>query len=75
MDSATDTCIIYCSNGGTPLKALKDSNSWNTLFRAAQVREHTPLFKLAGEVPNISYHRKCRQLFTMKRDIDQINKN
>ena len=28
----------------------------------------------AEEVPNISYHCKCRQLFTMKRDIDQINK-
>ena len=38
-----------------------------------------PLLKLAetlnaGEVSNISYHRKCRKLFTMKRDFDQINK-
>ena len=70
---------MYCRNDDTPLEALKDSKSWNTRFRAAQVREHTPLLNLAEtlnaeEVPNISYHCKCRQLFTMKRDIDQINK-
>ena len=28
---------------------------------------------MEGEVPHVSYHRKCRSLFTMKEDLESIS--
>ena len=74
---ATKTCIIHVESvdPGSNLVSPRDLDSWNTLIRAARLRQHTPLLDIAaalsdseGEVPIVFYHRKCRQIFTMKRD-------
>ena len=45
---------------------------------AAEIRNHRLLLDLAGnakegEIPPVSYHRKCRNLFTMKRELEKIS--
>ena len=53
--------------------------SWKTLVRAAEIRQYVPILDLAKtvvgeELPTITYHRKCRSIFTMKRNLDKIRK-
>ena len=62
---------------GSNLVSPRDLDSWSPLPRAARLRQHTPLLDIAaalseGEVPIVFYHRKCRQIFTMKRDIEEL---
>ena len=57
----------------------KDYDSWQTLLEAAKVRNHTPILDIAkdlreNDVPTIHYHRKCRSLFTMKRELDTLKR-
>ena len=65
--------LIHCSNyDSDSLVTLNDLDSWKTLFRAAEIRQHSTVLELAnylgeGEVLNIQYHRKCRSIFTMKK--------
>ena len=73
-----DTCIIHCSDDESLLISPKDLDSWKSLLKAATIRNHRPLLDLAenvkeGEIPHVSYHRKCRSLFTMKRDLESIS--
>ena len=80
MDLDTSkTCIIHVESvdPGSNLVSPRDLDSWNTLLRAARLRQHTSLLDLAatlseGEVPIVFYHRKCRQIFTMKRDLEEL---
>ena len=71
-------CIIHCTESKeAKLVSPKDSGSWQTLLKAAIIRQHEPLLQISktlpeNVVPNIVYHRQCRSLFTMKRDLDQI---
>lgn len=56
---------------------LKDITSWQSLLQAARIRNHRPVLDIEetlqeNEIPNISYHRKCRMLFTMKRELEKI---
>lgn len=72
-------CIIHCSDDEGRLVSVKDDDSWKTLLRAAQVRNHAPVLELAkdipeGHIPAIHYHRKCRSIFTMKKLLDDILK-
>ena len=51
--------------------------SWHTLLEAAKVRSHEPIISIAedlveNELPNVYYHRKCRSIFTMKRDLKTV---
>ena len=77
MDLDTSkTCIIHVESvdPGSNLVSPRDLDSWNTLLRAARLRQHTSLLDLAatlseGEVPIVFYHRKCRQ---MKRDLEEL---
>ena len=51
--------------------------SWVTLLEAAKVRKHDGILKIArnvkeGEVPVLFYHRKCRSVFTLKRDLESL---
>ena len=53
--------------------------SWQTLLEAAKIRSHEPIIGIAKhliekEVPNVYYHRKCRSIFTMKRDLETVMK-
>ena len=73
LKSSSD-CIIHCTDDNTELISLKDVASWNTLYDAAALRQYASLLPLQyeGEIPNIRYHRKCRQIFTMKRELDKM---
>ena len=47
-------------------------------MKAATIQNHRPLLDLAenvkkGEITHVSYQRKCRNLFTMKRDLESIS--
>ena len=74
-------CIIHCSNDDSELVSLQSLESWNTLYRAAQIRQHLPLLEIAkclgeGEIPEgLRYHRRCRCIFTMKKQLDSILRN
>ena len=71
-------CIIHCSDDDSDsLVSPQDRDSWNTLLRAAEIRQHGPLLELAkglekGTIPQELYHRKCRSIFTMKKALDSI---
>ena len=71
-------CIIHCCDDDSDaLVSPQDLDSWNTLLRAAEIRQHDPVLEAAkgleeGGIPHIHYHRKCRSLFTMKKSLDSI---
>jgi len=73
-----ETCIIHCSDDESLLVSPKDLDSWESLLKAATIRNHRPLLDLAenakgGEIPQVSYHKKCRSLFTMRRELEKIS--
>ena len=77
MDLDTSKTCVESVDPGSNLVSPRDLDSWNTLLRAARLRQHTSLLDLAatlseGEVPIVFYHRKCRQIFTMKRDLEEL---
>lgn len=67
------TCLIHCSDEDSDhMVSPQNLESWKTLLKAAEIREHGPVLELAkdlpdGEIPAIQYHRMCRSIFTMKR--------
>ena len=72
------TCIIRCSDDEGLLISPKDLNSWISLLKAATIRNHVPLDDLAentkgGEIAPVTYHRKWRSLFTMKRGLEKVS--
>ncbi len=74
-----ERCIIHCTDDTSDLVSLKDEESWKTLFRAANIRNHQEIIDISktvreGEIPPIRYHRKCRSVFTMKKLLDSINR-
>ena len=75
-----DECIIHCSDETGDLVSLKDLESCKTLLNAALVRNHEGILSTAktlkeGEIPRISYHRRCRSIFTLKRDIKKLSQS
>ena len=72
-------CIIHCSDGDSDsnLVSPQHLDSWKTLLRAAEIRQHLPILDLAkdlceGEIPPVQYHRRCRSIFTLKKSLDSI---
>lgn len=70
-------CVIHCSSSDEELVSPKDIESWRTLLTAAEVRHHKPILDIAkdlphGTIPGVAYHRKCRSIFTMKRDLEAL---
>ena len=70
-------CIIHCSDDKDKLVSLQGVDSWKTLLRAAQIRNHAPILEMVedlpeGKIPTLYYHRKCRSIFTMKKLLDGI---
>lgn len=50
-----------------------------TLLRAVQIQQYRPILNLVHKlkddnIPLIYYHRKCRGIFTVKKDLDRICK-
>ena len=51
--------------------------SWLTLLDADKVRKHVPILDIArqlwnNKIPNGLYHRQCRSIFKMKRDLETL---
>ncbi len=77
MSLFEDKCIICTQKSkedNDHLLSPKKYESWLTLLDAARVRQYAPTLDIAGqlgdkEFPKLSYHRKCRSTFTMKRDL------
>ena len=72
-------CIIHCTDENGELTAPHDIQSWKSLLNAAEIRQYKPILDLVEtlkekEIPDIRYHRKCRSIFTMKKDLDRICK-
>ena len=66
-------CIIHCSDATGELSSLQDPKSWKSLLNAAEIRDYKPVLALKGnDMPQIAYHRKCRSIFTMKKDLERI---
>ena len=56
--------------------SLKKEETWETLKRAANIRNHdfdNLVFKEGQQLPIIFYHRSCNQHFTMKTSLERIN--
>lgn len=74
-------CIIHqaVSDGDEHLVSPQSHASWLALLEAAKVRNHVPILDVAKtlqdkEVPILFYHRKCRSMFTMKRDLETLKR-
>ena len=76
-------CIIHKEGSQyepeDPLISPLSYESWVTLLEAAKVRKHDGILKIArdvkeGEVPVLFYHRKCRSVFTLKRDLESLKR-
>ena len=83
MEETREECCIICtlrtSENDGHLVCPKTYESWKTLLKAAEVRQYGPITDVAkelreNELPKIHYHRRCRSIFTMKRDLDTILK-
>ncbi|CAH3160564.1 unnamed protein product, partial [Porites evermanni] len=75
-----EECTIHCSDETGDLVSLKDLESWKTLLNTAVIRNHEGILSIAkalkeGEIPRISYHRKCRSIFTLKRDLKKLSQS
>ena len=75
-----EKCIIHMSDDeSSDLTSAQDIESWNTLVRAARIRNYKSVIDLANAVdegvipPTVMYHRRCRSLFTMKRDLPKLS--
>lgn len=82
-ESSKDQCIIQyktvSSEGDDFLVSPQSYDSRLTLLEAAKVRHHSPILEIAkllegNEVPKIFYYRKCRSLFTLKRDLETLKR-
>ena len=71
-------CMIHCTDDNTKLISPNSINSWQTLKKAAEVRDHEGVLNIEvgdDQIPNnVFYHRKCRSAFTHKRDLDLLEK-
>ena len=74
-----EKCIIHFEQVSEEhLVELKDRASWETLLNAAKIRKFEPIIEIdknlgESDIPAIKYHRKCRSLFTLKRDLQKLN--
>ena len=74
-----DKCIIQFEQVTEEhLVELKDRASWETLLNAAKIRKFKVVIEIdknlgESDIPAVKYHRKCRSLFTLKRDLQKLN--
>ena len=82
MEKDKRQCIIHyavCDKEEKHLVSPKEISSWLALLEAAKVQSHQAVLDVAktvneNQIPSIAYHRKCRSLFTMKRDLESIKR-
>ena len=74
-----EKCIIHFEQAAEEhLVELKDRASWETLLNAAKIRKFKVVIEIdknlgESDIPAAKYHRKCRSLFTLKRDLQKLN--
>ena len=81
MEKDKRQCIIHYAvydKEEEHLVSPNDISSWLALLEAAKVQSHQAVLDIAktvdeNHIPSIAYHRKCRSLFTMKRDLESSN--
>lgn len=66
-----------CNDTGE-LATLKDLESWKTFSNAATIRNHEPILEIAktleeGEPHKVTYHRQCRSVFMLNRNLDKFS--
>ena len=75
-----EKCLIhYNSVSEQKLVKFSSESSWKTLLQAADRRCFQPILDLSstvpdGEYPPLKYHKTCRSMFTLKRDLDSCGK-
>ena len=57
---------------------LKGPRVLENTLNAATIRNHEPILEIAktleeGELPKVTYHRQCRSVFTLKRNLDKLS--
>ena len=74
-----EDCFFHYDSVGVneKLLLLSSADAWNTILNAAKIRNNEKVFKLQasvseGEYPRIKFHKSCRSMFTMKRDLDKL---
>ena len=75
-----DECVIHYSDETGDLVSLKDLESWKMLLNAAVIRNREGILSIAKtlkvrEIPQISYHRKSRSIFTLRRDLKKLSQS
>ena len=73
------SCIFECEDTDLELNSPQDRASWERLQKAAEIRKHATILRIAAtarddEIPQVLYHRGCRNQFVKKRDLDAIEK-
>ena len=74
-----DKCIIHFEQVTKEhLVELKDRASWETLLNAAKIRKFKAVIEIGenlgeSDTQAVKYDRKCRSLFTLKRDLQKLN--
>ena len=63
-----------------PLVELKNPNTWENMKKAARIRNFTVgnlglMNNNDAIVPDVKFHRKCQQIFTMKCKLENIEKS
>lgn len=61
-------CIIHCTKSTEELTQLRSIESSLSFVDAARICQHQPISNIAArmkevDVPDLQYHRKCRNLF------------
>ena len=78
MKSAASSALKKTAENDSHLICPQHNNdSWQTLLKAAEIRKYNLITDAAKnlrdkKVPKLYYHRKCRSIFTMKRDLETI---
>ena len=71
--------LLHCTDDNTTLISPNSLDSWKTLQKAGQIRDHEGILSVQvadDQIPNgVFYHRKCRSTFTHKHDLDRITKS
>lgn len=72
--------MIHCTDDNTKLISPNSLESWKTLQKAGEIREHEGILSVQVEdnqIPNgVFYHRKCRKhIYTQTLDLDRIVKS
>ena len=72
--------MIYCTNSTDALVTLESMESWKKMLNAVCIRNYQRHLEPSQEdhgskVPFRQLHRTCRSVFTMKRDLEKLQKS